>query len=157
MPKFHSQGVISGWDPGSTVKFDPTVGLVGLSMAMPMAAWPAAGTMVMPVDHDSDMKAGITAVPKGGGTFALPPTGLGTSPADQVYLATRTVIALDGKILAGCNDISGPASIPFFDNHVVGCHTMAGAECDANQTKFVNDNRTKYTVTGATFLAKKVP
>src|SRR5882762_3287988 len=39
IPKLASKGTISGWDAGSTIAFEPTVALVGLTMADPMGMW----------------------------------------------------------------------------------------------------------------------
>jgi hypothetical protein len=56
-----------------------------------------------------------------------------------------------------CTEQSGTVNVKFFDNHVIGCHNTMNAECDANQTKFVDDSRTVYVPGAATFVAKKVP
>jgi hypothetical protein len=84
--------------------------------------------------------------------------------ADKLYLATRTVIALHGK-LDGCEAISGTADVPFFDNHIVGCHQVSGGDAngdckgmDPNMgIVFVDDSRTIHKPGAATFTAKRVP
>jgi hypothetical protein len=160
MPKFHEAGTFAGFDVGSAVHIQPTVALIGLTMTDPLAAWPASYTGVTAkVDADGDGKDGFTATPRTGTGFVNPPTGIGQPAADRLYLVSRNVIGLDGAFTA-CDTISGTAQVMFFDNHVVGCRTTAGADCTVNgtnsQTAFVDTNRTVYTVTSATFTAKKV-
>jgi len=161
MPKFHTQGTLAGFNIGSVVHIDPTVALVGLTMPDPMAAWPASYTgITAKVDADGDGKDGFTAVPRMGTGFVNPPIGIGQQDtADKLYLVSRNVIGLDGTVTA-CETISGTAHVTFFDNHVVGCHTTGGTDCTTTangQTSFVDSNRTIYTVTSATFTAKRVP
>jgi hypothetical protein len=88
-----------------------------------------------------------------------PPTGLGflgSAPsADKLYLSSRTVVSLDGK-LTSCADVAGTAKIAFFDSHVVGCHVKNGGDCTPSQIDFVDQSRTLYKITGATFTAKKI-
>jgi hypothetical protein len=159
IPKLQSRGRIAGWDPGSQFNIDGTVALFGLTLADSGAPWPDSYTKIMAVDADGDGKPGFTAVPRAGGGYVLPPTGLGilgSAPsADRLYLASRTVLSLDGK-LQGCNEVTGTARISFFDSHVVGCHVKNGGDCSAGQIDFVDQSRTLYKVTGATFTAKKV-
>ncbi|HEY2902780.1 MAG TPA: hypothetical protein VGL59_19520 [Polyangia bacterium] len=162
IPKFPNMGSISGWNAGSSITIMPTVALVGLTMTDPMAAWPMSYTGVTVVDADGDGKPGFTAIPKDGGGFVAPPTGLGifgSAPsADQVYLASRTIVALAGK-LDSCTAQSGTANVTFFDSHVVGCHVKGGAECTATQTDFVDQSRTDYKVPtpmSGTFTSKQV-
>jgi hypothetical protein len=47
--------------------------------------------------------------------------------------------------------------VSFFDSHVVGCHVVGASDCNASQTDFVDQSRTLYTITSATFSAKEVP
>ena len=159
IPKFPNSGTLSGWDPGSTIKIVPTIALVGLKMDDPMAAWPMSYTAINTVDADGDGKAGFTAIPRQGGGFVAPPLqvtlfGLGPT-ADQVYLATRTVVQLDGK-MDSCTNQSGMVTVKFFDSHVVGCHVKGGGECTPAQIDFVDTSRTNYTISGGTFTSKKV-
>ncbi len=159
MPKFHSQGTLSSWAVGGEANLDPTVALVGVKMANPMGPWPTAAAINMnmdAVDADGDMKPGFTATSRNDSPYTNPPTAtLGGAKADKLYLATRTVIALKGK-LTSCEDISGTATVSNFDNHVVGCHVLNGADCNASQADFVDSSRTIYSPTGATFTAKKL-
>jgi hypothetical protein len=159
IPRLHSRGTLAGWDPGSAFTIDGTVALIGLTMPDPMAPWPGSYSGVMAVDADGDGKPGFTAVPRAGMGYVQPPTGLGifgSAPsADRLYLSSRTIVSLEGK-LTGCNDVAGTAKISFFDSHVVGCHVRNGGECTPSQTDFVDQSRTLYKITGATFTAKKI-
>jgi hypothetical protein len=161
IPVFDQKGTFTGWEPGATIDMDYTIALVGLTMADPLnAPWPAAYTGIMGQDAEGDGKLGITGIPKNGNGYVYPPTALGifgSAPAAKnVYIASRNVLALKGSV-PRCDELAGDVNVKFFDNHVIGCLTTNNTECDANQTKFVDDSRTKYTVTKATFLGKKVP
>jgi hypothetical protein len=160
IPRLRSQGRLSGWNPGSMLNIDGTVALIGLTMDDPAAAWPEDYTGIKAVDADGDGKPGFTAIPKSGDGFVQPPTGIDLlrrpPPTDQIYVASRTVIGLQG-MLTSCTDVSGPAQVMFFDSHVVGCHVRGGADCTADQTDFVDQGRTIYKINGATFTAKQIP
>ena len=161
IPIFDQKGTFTGWNVGNTIDMDYTIALVGLTMADPLnAPWPATYTGITGQDAEGDSKLGITGVPKNGNGYVYPPTALGifgSAPAAKnVYIASRNVLALKGSVPA-CDELAGDVNVKFFDNHVIGCFTTMNAECDANQTKFVDDSRTKYTVTKATFLGKKIP
>jgi hypothetical protein len=160
IPKFPTTGSFSGWNPGSTLTIDGTIALVGLTLTDPRAAWPASYTALSTVDADGDTKPGITAVPRNGGGYVLPPTGLGlfgSAPqADQIYLASRTMLTVAGRFDT-CTAMSGTSTVPFFDSHVVGCHIRGGADCTPAQIDFVDQSRTIYQIGSATFAAKQVP
>jgi hypothetical protein len=160
IPRLSSRGRIAGWEPGSAFTIDGTVALIGLTFPDAAAAWPDSYTKIMPVDADGDGKPGFTAVPRAGSGYVQPPTGLGifgSAPsADKLYLSSRTVVSLAGK-LTGCNDVSGTAKIDFFDSHVVGCHVRNGNDCTAGQIDFVDQSRTLYKISSASFTAKKIP
>jgi hypothetical protein len=155
MPKFMGSATKSG----STVTVNPGVALVGLTMANPSGDWPEKGSDVTGVDHDGDGPKGITAIPKDGGAYGPPPVAaLSSNKADKLYLATRNVMTLTSTNTTECPDTwSGTANVTKFDSHVIGCHVKGGGECTASQAKFVDDNRTVYTVGSATFTAKIVP
>jgi hypothetical protein len=141
---FPGTGVQSSFDVNSKVHLDASPVLLGLTMTDPTAAWPALAN-IQSADTDGDGHPGITSIPRSGGGFSLPPTSiLQTSHADQLYIASRTTAVLDANVLA-------------FDNHVIGCHIQGGGDCAAADYQFVDTNRTVYTVTGATFVAKVVP
>ena len=140
---------------------DYTIALVGLTMNDPFnAPWPATYTGITGADAEGDGKLGITGIPKNTGGYVYPPTSLGvfgSAPAaDRVYIASRTVLALKGQTTT-CDDQAGMVTVKFFDNHVIGCHNTNNAECDANQVKFIDDSRTVYVPTGATFVNKRLP
>jgi hypothetical protein len=164
IPKFAQTGTLAGWSVGSDVKMEPTVALVGLNMPDPMAPWPASYLDIMGVDHDGDGAMGITGRGKNDATYTYPPTGLGafgSAPtADKVYIASRTVVQLTGK-MTSCEEQAGTANAKFFDNHIIGCHVFNGAECTrtgaGNQTDFIDASRTVYVPTAGTFVAKKIP
>jgi hypothetical protein len=168
MPKFHTEGTLQGFNVGSHVQTSPTIALVGATMANPTGPWPASylDPSIVKVDADGDGKPGFTAVPRMGGGFGAPPTGIFQPGADHLYLVSRNIIALDGTITA-CDTISGTANVTAFDNHVVGCRTTASGnpdctvgtngQADNSQTGFLDMGRTLYTVTSSTFTAKKVP
>jgi hypothetical protein len=159
IPMFPNMGTLTGWDAGSKIEIMPTIALVGLTMADPSAAWPMSYTGIMARDDDSDGNPGFTAVPKQGGGYVAPPTALGllgSAPsADKIYLASRTVVGLSGK-LDSCTTQSGTANVTAFDSHVVGCHVMGGAACTAAQTDFVDQSRTAYMVVSGVFTSKQV-
>jgi prepilin-type processing-associated H-X9-DG protein len=158
MPRVPATGKLAGWTAGSEFDTDTAFALVGLTLADQKAAWPAKGSMIMSVDHDGDSKPGIKGVPKSDGGFLRPPTsilGQAAAVADQVYLVTRTVIALDGA-MTSCSEQAGKANVMFFDNHVVGCHVYNGGECEAAQADFIDTNRTIYAVSDASYTSKFV-
>jgi hypothetical protein len=55
-----------------------------------------------------------------------------------------------------CDEASGTATFMHFDNHVIGCHVSGGNACSPAEVKFIDDNRTIYSVTGATAQTKVV-
>jgi hypothetical protein len=156
MPNVAGSGEIEGWTIGSKFTTTASTALVGLMMDDPTSAWPGKGTMITTVDHDDDTKPGIGGVPKSDGDFVRPPTsilGQAGAIADQVYLVTRTAVALDGA-MTSCTEQAGTVEVPFFDNHVVGCHVYNGDECDATQADFIDTNRTIFEVVSATYTAR---
>jgi hypothetical protein len=159
MPKFPSNGSLAGWSVGSALSLEPNMILIGLTMPDPKAAWPASAMGIATVDADSDGKPGILAVPKSGGGYVQPPTAIGlggSAPvADSVYLVSRTEIALNGKATS-CEEQAGTAMVKYFDSHVVGCHVKGAAECNPTQADFIDQTRTVYQATAASFKSKKV-
>jgi hypothetical protein len=163
IPKFQQTGTLASWDVGSDIKMDPTVALVGLTMADPMGAWPKSFVDIMPVDAEGDGNIGITGLGKNDATYTYPPTGLGvlgSAPvADKVFIASRTVVQLTGKTTS-CEDQAGTATAKFFDNHIVGCHIFNGSDCTRNgagsQADFIDASRTVYVPTAGTFTSKKL-
>jgi hypothetical protein len=161
IPVFDQKGTFTGFEVGNTTDMEYTVALVGLTMADPLnAPWPATYTGVTGQDAEGDGQLGITGVPKNGNGYVYPPTALGifgSAPAAKnVYIASRNVLALKGTVTK-CEELAGDVNVKFFDNHVIGCLTTMNMPCNADQTKFVDDSRTKYTVTKASFVSKRVP
>jgi hypothetical protein len=172
MPTFPATGSVGGWDLGASITINQVLALVGLSLpagtdplgfAWPASSWSFPSGTTFP-DHDGDMNPGITASPLSGGGYVLPPTAvglIGSAPAaDEVYIASRTTIALSGQ-WTSCTDQSGTATVSQFDNHVVGCHIKGGSTCTTNaantQADFLDQNRTVYTPGAATFVGKTLP
>jgi hypothetical protein len=141
---------------GTTLNINSGTALLGLSLSNVNAAWPAA-TAITPVDHDGDGKPGISAIPRNGGGYKMPPTSTAkTSRADKLYLAIRNVMTLTGPADGCPQTYSGTANVTKFENHVIGCHVSGGGECSSSQSKFVDDNRTIFTVNSATYESKVV-
>lgn len=153
MPTFTGTATKSG----NTVTMNPGPALVGLTMSNPTGTWPSVAN-IMGVDHDSDGKLGIVAIPKTTDGFQAIPVELATNPkrADKVYLAIRNIMTLTATV-EGCPDsYSGTANVTKFDNHVIGCHVQGGSECNTDQRDFVDSNTTVYKIGSATFTAERV-
>jgi hypothetical protein len=157
MARYQVDGTQTGWNVGSTLSFSYAA-LVGFTMANPTtAAWPAAYTdITMTNDAEGDNHVGLTAVPRSGTGYTLPPTSLAQDMrVDQVYIVVRQVTSAMLTRTA-CDQASGSATFAHFNNHVVGCHVMGGADCMPPQISFVDTNRTIYTVASATAQTKVV-
>jgi hypothetical protein len=153
-PSFPTTGTIAGWEPGSALEMPSTgVALVGLDMSDPNAAWPESYTGIQDTDPDADGNPGITSIPAAGQGFASPPASLIGPRVDRVYVVNRTSVDLSGTFTS-CSELQGDATLGFFDNHVVGCRTVDGADCNATQTDFVDVNRTIYEASPGTFTAR---
>jgi hypothetical protein len=153
MPVFEGEAI----QDGATWSSTSDVALLGLTMSDPDAAWPAASA-ITGYDHDGDGKPGVSAIPRDGNGYGAPPTDLGKSHyADKLYLATRNDMTLSANIEGCPESYSGTADVAKFDSHVIGCHVKGGGDCTAAQSKFIDDNRTLFTVTSATFDSKVVP
>jgi hypothetical protein len=156
-PSFPTAGTIGGWEPGSALDVPSTgVALVGLDMSDPNAAWPESYTGIQSTDPDADGNSGITSIPASGQGFASPPASIIGPRVDRVYVVNRTSVDLSGTFTS-CNELQGDATLGFFDNHVVGCRTVDGANCNATQTDFVDVNRTIYEASPGTFTARVLP
>ena len=75
MPHFQVDGTQTGPNLGDTLSYSYAA-LVGFTMADPATApWPSSYTgITMTNDAEGDMNAGLTAVPRSGGGYTLPPT-----------------------------------------------------------------------------------
>jgi hypothetical protein len=154
--------------PGATYTTPAQASLLGLTMAnATTAAWPAMSTGITSADMDNDSKVGITGITKTGGSYGNPPIlagGLGN--ATKLYMALRSVIALNGKLenpshAASCSEASGAATVTFTDSHIVGCFqqpfpTGTPADCTAAQTANLDGNRPLLAPGSATFDAIKL-
>lgn len=157
MPKFAVNGMVSGFGVGATIAMDPIASVVGAMLAdAANDAWPAKGSEVMSVDHDGDMKPGIKAVPRTDGEFGAPPLDVSGAVdpmgdrADEVYIATRTVIQLEGT-RDSCKSAKGTAKVTKLDSHVVGCHVKGKADCTPEQSDFVDSNQPVFTIKSASY------
>lgn len=128
------------------VSVDTGVLLLGAALSDPKATWPTR-SQLMAADHDADGKPGVTAIPKSGGAYGLPPADIGqTIFADQVYIAARLSLRL---ITADslCAQRSEGAVTPLgFDYTIVGCHEQGGAECKENQVNLLDNNDPAFTL-----------
>ncbi len=114
---------------------------------------PFPGSVI--TDDDSDFNPGVSVVPPHGSSgsctgscsYYYPPlaVGGGTSPqADEVYLAQRARFSLSLTRAGHCSSANGTATITLFDDHVVGCHVLGGADCSSAQVSFLDMNRVVY-------------
>ena len=92
-PHFQVAGTQTGWNVGSTLGYSYAA-LVGFTMPDgATASWPASYTgITMTNDADGDTNVGLTAVPRSGTGYTLPPTSIvQTSRADELYIVVRQV------------------------------------------------------------------
>lgn len=147
---------------GSTATFEPGVSLLGFTLDDPDSAWPARGDQLEPVDHDDDGNPGITMVPRTGNGFSPPPASISDLgpegvKIDRMYIAQRTEISYTAAIDGCPRRFRGSAEVRRFEYHVVGCHVRDGADCDASQTQFVDEQRAVFPPGPANFYAKMIP
>lgn len=142
---------------GNMMNIESGVALLGLTMTDPLAPWPAKD-MIMGFDHDGDGNLGITSVPRTSDGFAAPPTDIGQQMrTDKLYIATRNVASLSATVEGCPQSYSGVATIKNFDTHIIGCHVLNGADCDATQSTFVDDNTPIFMPMNGTFTTKVLP
>lgn len=163
MPVFQVTGSSAGFDLGAALSMDPVASAVGLTMDDPLNdAWPGQASQVTVVDHDGDGSPGIRAIPRTDPPFGAPPLDLGGvvdpngARADEVYLATRTVVQLAGT-RGSCTSAAGTAQVSSFDSRVVGCHVKGGGACTRAQSDFIDAVQPKLEVVSATFEMVQVP
>jgi hypothetical protein len=157
MPRFQFSGSQTGWRVGDTLTYSYAA-LVGFTLANgDTAPWPASHTgITMPNDAEGDMNVGLTAVPRSGGNYTLPPTSIAqSSRADQLYIVTRQVTSAMLTRTA-CDQTAGSATLMHLDNHVLGCRVSGGGACSSSEVSFIDNNRAIYQVTGATAETKIV-
>jgi hypothetical protein len=156
--EFPLSGTTPGWAPGGSITQTGNPALVGVTMSDPNATWPSSYTSVTAADVDKDNRPGLLGIPKSTSGYVNPPVSIvgALGPrADKVDLGSRTTIDIQGSFTS-CTEHSGKATAKHLDNHVVGCHLAGADECSAAQVKFLDDNRTVYTISGGTYLAKMV-
>jgi hypothetical protein len=163
MPQFEATGVLGGFGPGSAVTMEPVASLVGASLPDPAnSPWPANGKDIVGVDHDGDGQPGILARPRTDAGFAAPPVSFlgaidpNAPRASELYLATRTMVKLDGT-RDTCDSASGPAQVLKFESHVIGCRRNDGAVCNTDEATFIDSNQPTFTVGSATYEMKQLP
>lgn len=163
MPVFQVRGTTTGFDEGETITMDPVASIVGLTMTDPLKdPWPEEPSGLTTVDPDGDGQPGLLAIPRTDEPFGAPPLDLAGvldpngARADQIYLATRTVLALTGT-RDSCTSAEGTAQVSRVDSHVVGCHVRGGGTCTASQASFVDMSQPRFTIESASFEMVDVP
>ena len=158
VPTTTAHGTVSGSGPGATIRMDPTGAILGVELDDPIGdPWPESWSGLETVDADGSGQPGVTAYPAEGDGFAPPPLDVFPDgpKAEALYLATRPVIELQGT-RESCTSASGSAIVHAFDNHVVGCKVAGGGQCNPSQIDFVDNNRTKYVIQGASYQMVQV-
>ena len=149
---------LGGDEPGASLDMDPWALTLGAQLADPLHdPWPARGRDLEPVDHDADGRPGVTTLAATGAGYELPRVALfdPNLRADQLYLATRTILGLSGE-LDSCDAASGAAFVDL-DQHVVGCHVAGRGESDRGQVNLVDDNMPVFEVYEASFELRRMP
>jgi hypothetical protein len=144
-----------------TFTTNPFAIVIGASLAdATTAAWPTVSAMTLR-DDDNDGNPGITVTPVTGNGYYLPPANLITGDsAKLVYIATRTVSSLSGRIV-DCNHIEADVTIqtvngkPGIDSTVVGCLRTGNASqgvqpgpCAPDEAAFIDGARPQFTPKG---------
>jgi len=144
MPKFTGKLIRNG----SAFELDLNPSLLGLTLNVPAAKWPADADIVT-VDHDGDGKPGVTAIPQETDGFGLPPVDVDqTQFADELYVVSRVQYRAAG-VITGCADIlDGTAEVPGYDYSIVGCHVRDVGDCSTKNLQLVRINRPKFIVAG---------
>jgi len=151
VPATTLNGTLSGATVGSTFSTPDTALLLGLSMKnATKATWPAAGS-ITPRDDDADGNPAFTTNAATGAGYAnFPLDLLKNGRADRLYVATRTVAALSGK-LTNCKQIDGSVKFavlggtPAINSHILGCRKVGGGSCNGTQRNFVDANSPAFT------------
>lgn len=125
--------------------------------------WPARGQdlVAVNVDSDSDKKIGITVVPRSDYPYKLPTVGIenseGEGPyADEIYLATRAVMRLEGT-RTSCTTATGWAVVYRLESRVIGCHVKDGADCTPAEAQLLDDRNVVYDTHIGIFEMAQVP
>lgn len=162
VPATTLNGTLSGSTTGSTFSTPNTALLLGLSMNnAATATWPGSPGGITPRDDDADSNPAFTtraATASGYSNFPL--NLVKSSRADRLYIATRTVAALSGK-LTSCTQIDGSVKFaviggtPAINSHIVGCRKVGGGGCNNTQRDFVDSNSPAF-VPGAGSVMKSI-
>ncbi len=174
LPTFVIHGAQGDSSPHATFVTTATAALIGLTLANPTtAAWPA--TVDTAVDTDMDNNPGVTVnaatglIPRAGeaGVYSNFPVDILASRANQLFIVIRQVTQLSGAA-TDCDHISGTTTIPkipntasgkyAIDSHVVGCNLVAGGNCSASQTSFIDGTQPVFSPSAAaTFASARMP
>jgi hypothetical protein len=169
IPDYVAMGSTTGFGVGDTLKISKTVGLVGIDLMTPDAAFPTymqtttfackdgTGMKCFP-DMDGDGNPGITVTIKNSGTpppakytnlltdwhYIPAPTDLGAgllgTGATKVYIGLRTQLGGSGKIGADCASGSGVAEAENFESRTIDCVMDDGTKCPPDGANFVDQN-----------------
>jgi len=144
--------------PGASLDMAPWALTLGAHLADPLnEPWPSRGRDLETVDHDGDGRPGVTTLAATGNGYEFPRVALldASLRADKLYLATRTILELDGQ-LDSCDAASGSAFVEI-DQHVVGCHVDGRDECSRSQVDLIDRNLPTFDVYGASFELQRMP
>lgn len=157
MPTFQIRGSTSGFDAGEAIHVEPIASLIGLTMNDPLQdPWPNEASELTTTDPDGDGQPGLKTLPRTDPPFSAPPLDLAGvldpngARADEIYLATRTIMALTGT-RDSCASVEGTAEVSSVDSHVVGCHVRGGDTCTSSQASFVDATQPRFIVKSAKF------
>jgi hypothetical protein len=149
---------LAGTDPGSQFTVGRGTLLLGASLGDPLSdPWPESWTGLNAVDHDGDGKPGVTTLAKSGNGYGLPRLDIFNDQirADEIYLALRTILSLDG-IVDSCGRATGVATFNM-EQHAVGCHVNGGGDCSTEQVNLLDNNLPQLQVSGGSFELVSIP
>ena len=121
-----------------------SVTILGSRLSDPRAKWPQRRSLML-VDHDADGRPGITALPRDGAGFGLPPIDIGqTQHADAIYIAARIALRVSVSAL-GCEGAAQGSAAPLsFDYTIVGCHAVDSGECPESSINLLGNNSPEF-------------
>jgi hypothetical protein len=163
IPPVTATTTVSGLMQGATYGSEVIPFLLGLTMSNALTSpWPTAA-QVTQFDVDKNGKPGATVFAATGAPYSFPPVNIFlTRRASQFHVAIRNVVATTGTI-ASCTRFSGSATVPVIagkpalDAHVLGCQTVDGTNCTAEEFQLVDQLQPTYTpARGGTVVMEKV-
>ncbi len=157
IPKIDLTVNLAASEPGSQITIPPGPLVLGATFNDDLNdPWPGSWTGLNATDHDGDGKPGVTTLAKTGNGYGMPRLDIFNDQvrADQIYLAFRTILSLDG-VIDSCEGASGAATFTM-EQHAVGCHVAGGGECNNDQVNLLDNNLPQFRVTGANFELRKV-